>query len=110
MATPAVKRPVKSTVPYVCSSYGLAALASFPLQIKTGDCILISAIVLTDGTNLATLTLYNGTAATAGQEVACITVLGADRTGGETQILAACPGGIYATLTGTGSQALIRYI
>lgn len=69
-------------------------------------------VVLTDGTNNATLTLYEGTAATAGKQVFDVTVAGADRSKSfnlKDKQLGRPWQKVWVVLSGTGARAFIYH-
>ena len=77
--------------------------------VITGKSILTGFLVVTDGTNNATIVIYDNTSA-AGTELAKIVVLGASYFGGGTfEIPIRCTKGIYADITGTGASYIIYY-
>lgn len=90
-----------------------AAIATAPItasgQAVTGACWITGLQVLTNGTNDATITLYDGTG-TGGNTIGTYYVPGAlygDRKVWTFPRRAA--GGIYVTVTGTGASAVIEY-
>ena len=77
--------------------------------IYTGRGTLNALTVMTDGTNAATVTLYDNTT-NSGTVLAQSIVLGADRTGFQAWNLAVrCKNGIYADVTGTGASYIVHY-
>ena len=71
--------------------------------VWTGPCVLYGAFVITDGTNNATLTIYDNTSA-AGKILRQITVVGGNYYGGfELPVGIAAGTGIYASLSGAGT-------
>jgi len=77
--------------------------------IYTGRGTLNGVVVNTDGTNAATLTLYDNTSA-SGNVLAQMIVAGADRTNALLFNLAVrCNNGIYADVTGTGATYTVYY-
>jgi hypothetical protein len=76
----------------------------------TGKCYMTGLTVYTDGTNDATVVVYNGTS-TAGQEVFRTKVFGglyADKISWTYPL--ACEQGIYLDLTGTGAAAIVEFV
>ena len=82
--------------------------------IHTGACLLVSALVITDGTNAATVILYDKPSVTdiaAGNKLAEFTVAGATGYGGRNWTFPiVCSAGIYADVTGTGASYIVEYI
>jgi hypothetical protein len=77
--------------------------------IYTGRGTLNGLTVYTDGTNAATVTLYDGTTA-AGNILTQVIVAGADRTESVIFNLAVrCLNGIYADVTGTGATYIVYF-
>ena len=84
-------------------------LLSSSTLVFTGKCYLRSVGVFTDGTNAATVTVYDNTSA-AGKKVAGPYVIcGACYFGGETMPPTPCANGIYVVISGTGATARVRY-
>ena len=78
-------------------------------QIVTGNCYLTAVTVITDGTNDATVTLYDNTAA-SGRKVAEFVIPGGDRQGGRNWVYPVfCYAGIYAEISGTGASCIVEY-
>lgn len=81
-----------------------AAIAGMPSQI-------FGIQVITDGTNAATLTIYDNAAAASGEVLAKISVAGADRSQSvvyEHGIVA--NNGIYCDVSGTGAEYIVHFI
>ena len=77
--------------------------------VFTGKCYLRSVGVFTDGTNAATVTVYDNTSG-AGKKVAGpYTIAGSSYFGGETMPPTPCANGIYVVISGTGAGARVRY-
>lgn len=96
-----------------CQSFD-AALSTTNLtssgQACSGRCYLSGMTVYTDGTNDATIIVYNGTSA-SGAEVTRYKVFGAlysDRVTWPYPI--ACQAGIYVAVSGTGAGAIVEYM
>jgi hypothetical protein len=65
--------------------------------------------IITDGTNAATATVYNG-ASSSGMAISQFVCPGASYFCGATfEIPVACPQGIYLSLSGTNAKAIIGY-
>jgi len=78
--------------------------------IYTGMCAITAVTVHTDGSNDATLVVYNGTT-TGGTDVLTIKVNAADQYGGKVYTFPlTCGTGIYADITGTNAYYYIEYI
>ncbi|MDD5304259.1 MAG: hypothetical protein PHS14_14255, partial [Elusimicrobia bacterium] len=80
-------------------------------QVHTGKCVLKGVLLYTDGTNDATLAVYDGTDAT-GKLLREVHAKGSDGKGpfGDTSVMLRCQTGIWATVTGTGAYFLIDYV
>lgn len=104
-------RPVTSELPLTTSS-GLMTVG----ELDTGKVILdhpgilMTAIAYTDGSNDATLTIYDNATTVTGTELSYTKVKGTELMGGETQAYRVAENGITVKLTGTGSSALIAYM
>ena len=86
-----------------------SGLLSADAQIYTGRGTLQGLTVLTDGTNAATVTLYDNTAA-SGTVIAKLVVAGADRQGFQSwNFHPRCLNGIYADVSGTGASYIVHY-
>lgn len=83
-------------------------LKSADAVICAKPCTLVSATVLTDGTNAATLVLYDNASSAAGTVLAKVKVAGANLMGFVVP-LARAEKGIYADVTGTGAEFVITY-
>jgi hypothetical protein len=77
--------------------------------VYTGSCVLWRVHVITDGTNAATVTVYDNTSA-EGNKLAVFTVPGASHYGGSNWV---CPVaakiGLYAAVSGTGAKCFVEY-
>lgn len=88
-----------------------SGLKSSDSAIADGPCRLRAATILTDGSNDATLTVYDNASAASGTVVMKAKVAGADLTGH----LAlpgggvACRNGLYADISGTNSSYIIYF-
>jgi hypothetical protein len=82
--------------------------------IYTGACLLVSLLVITDGTNAATVILYDKASVTgiaATNKLCEFTVPGASQYGGRNWTFPIrCATGIYADVTGTGATYIVEYI
>ncbi len=72
--------------------------------------VLVAIIVLTDGSNNATAIIYDNASAATGKVLGKVAVQGADLMGGELKINALARNGLFLDISGTGAEALIRYI
>jgi hypothetical protein len=79
-------------------------------QVVGGVAYLTALTVLTDGTNAATVTLYDSTAA-SGKIIAKLWVPGAVYSDRMTWVFPVRANvGIYASISGTGANAIVEYI
>lgn len=78
--------------------------------IQTGRNRINAVTLITDGTNAATLTVYDNASAGSGLVISKVTASGAQNT---THVIYESPvvaeNGIYATVTGTGASYIIFY-
>lgn len=71
---------------------------------------LCSVLVITDGTNAATVLIYDNTSA-AGKKIAEFTVAGATGYGGRNWIFpVGYENGLYMDISGTGASAIVEYV
>lgn len=85
------------------------ALAVGTTTLWTGKCTLNSIQVVTDGTNTATVTVYDNTAA-SGTIVALVKILGANLFGGcDFSNALKCENGITVVVAGTGATAYVGF-
>lgn len=89
------------------SSGNLAA--STGAAVVSRDSIFTGAEVY-DATGDAILTVYRGTAATAGNEICVVAASDESQFGASPKRYIPCEGGIYYVLTGAGSTARVFYI
>lgn len=79
--------------------------------IKASEGFLGGAIVLTDGTNDATVILYDNDNAASGTKLFEVTVAGADNYGG---LVLPVPirfdNGCYLSISGTGASCIVYYL
>jgi hypothetical protein len=79
-------------------------------QVKTGKCFLSAVLVITDGTNAATVILYDNTSA-AGKKLWEGVVAGATQYGGRNWTFPVrVETGIYCSISGTGASAIVEYV
>lgn len=79
--------------------------------IIAGPALLTDLSVFTDGSNEATVVLYDNASAASGTELGKIIVLAASKSGGLfIPIPVRALNGIYLSLTGTGASAIVSYI
>ena len=91
-----------------CVSSGLKTETT---QITTNEAWVVGFCIKTDGSNDATLTVYNGTSADNDQAVTpAFKVTSTDNYGGMTLPKPVwCQNGIYAVLSGTNAQFTLYY-
>lgn len=78
--------------------------------VKTGRCFLSAVEVITDGTNAATVTIYDNTT-NAGKKLWEGVVPGASQYGGRNwtfPVLASI--GLHCVISGTGASAIVEYV
>ncbi len=87
----------------------------YPSGLKTSDSAVVSTAVLfcgieiiTDGTNAATVVVYDNASAASGTEMFKGTVAGASNFGGGF-VYAPASKGIYVDVTGTGAAYIVYY-
>lgn len=79
--------------------------------VYTGYAGLTSVLVTTDGTNNATVTVYDNTSGTGTIAAGPFVVLGPTYFGGGTwENPVPCGTGIYVTISGTNAKAILNYI
>ena len=79
-------------------------------NIYRGAGILTGVLILTDGSNAATVTVYDHAADAAGTVLFKATMLGASYFGGGTwEYPVQFTNGIYVSISGTGATAIIYY-
>lgn len=77
--------------------------------VYSGSCVLWSVVILTDGTNAATVTIYDNTSG-SGNKLAEFVVPGANRYGGRNWIRpVGAKVGIYAAISGIGAKCFVEY-
>ena len=93
-----------------CTGSGIKAPGVQP--IANNACFLTGVTVLTDGTNDATLIMYdNGSNTEAGTVIEKIIIPGASRYGGrDYSVPRSCANGITANLSGVGSNCIVDYV
>ena len=93
------------------TSYEITSSAAI---VANGNVLLTSVLVITDGTNAATVILYDKPSATgiaAENKLWEGTVPGASQYGGRNWTFPVkCQSGIYCAITGTGASAIVEYI
>ncbi len=86
-----------------------SGLQTADAQIYTGRGTLQALTVITDGSNDATVTLYDNTAA-SGTVLAKLVVDGTANTGFQSwNFHCRCLNGIYADVSGTGASYIVHY-
>jgi len=93
------------TFPYPARCSGLK---SADATIKSGKTVLAAVLVLTDGSNDATLTIYDNTSA-SGTKLLEVTVPAADRYA-LFPLWVRANNGLYADISGTGAQYIVYYV
>jgi hypothetical protein len=82
--------------------------------IYSGPCLLTSILIITDGTNAATVILYDLTSSSGAGATNKLwegTIAGATGYGGRNWTAPVrCTTGIYADVTGTGASYIVEYI
>ena len=104
------------TVMLMFASVALCAMLTTPTgslttsqQIRTGSGLLTGCLVITDGTNSFTVTLYDGTSS-SGIMLAKFPVSGASNFGGGTwEVPVAFGTGLYASVSGTPGAFIVYY-
>ena len=95
---------------YARSSFEITSSAT----IAVGPCRLTSILIITNGSDDATVILYDKPSATgiaAGNKVWEATVPAASQYGGRNWTFpVSCSSGIYCTISGTGASAIVEYI
>jgi len=92
---------------YIAKSTGQLTASAL---VNTGKGILTSVLVITDGSNPATVTIYDNTAG-SGKMLAKFYVPGATGYGGRNwTVPVQYENGIYCTVSGTGASAIVEYI
>lgn len=90
---------------------GITVPASGNAQAVTGPAVFFGIVILTNGTDNVTYTVYNGTS-NAGQKVTLPAAVldGSRRTGGVAYPIGLpCPNGIYVECAGTGNTWMVMY-
>ena len=93
--------------PFYCDSRGKLTSAT---MIATLPGALVGCLINTDGSNAATLKLYDAAsagAASAGNQKWKHTVLGTDRTGGGFPLAPIKYKNLYASVGGTGAEIIV---
>jgi hypothetical protein len=72
--------------------------------------ILVALVVITDGTNNATAIVYDNASTASGTVLAKVVVTGSDNMGGELKINAIARNGLFLDISGTGAEAIVRFI
>lgn len=89
-----------------CVSSGLL---NADAAIKAAPGIIEGIMVYTDGTNNATLTVYDNASAATGDVAMKMVVKGADLIGGLVDLSVETTNGIYADISGTGATYIVYY-
>jgi hypothetical protein len=77
--------------------------------IKTGQCILTGVEAMADGTNVATITVYDNTT-NSGKILAKFVVGAGSYYGGRGNMYIPARKGLYVDISGTGAGAIVDYI
>lgn len=89
-------------------AYDTSGLKTSSAAIMTQRGYLCGAIILTDGDNDGTVTLYDNASAGSGTVLAKLNLPGADLSGAVMFPLpVACANGVYCTIAGTGCNAIV---
>lgn len=92
---------------FIAKSTGQLTASSL---VNTGKGILTSVLVITDGTNPVTVTIYDNTSG-SGKMLAKFYVPGATGYGGRNwTVPVQYENGLYCTLSGTNGSAIVEYI
>lgn len=86
-----------------------STLKTADAAIKAAPGVLLGVVVLTDGTNDATLTIYDNASAASGDELFKAIVPAADRTL-VARLGVRATNGIYADISGTGAAYIVYYL
>jgi hypothetical protein len=85
-----------------------SGLKTTSAAIATSAGVLTGALIITDGSNAATLTLYDHASTNSGTVLFKATVAGASNFGGATwEIPIRYKNGIYAVISGTGANYVV---
>lgn len=90
-----------------CISSGLQSAST---SIYTGRGTLNAVTVISDGTNAATVTIYDNAIAASGNVLSVVTISGG--MDGQTvawNLAVRCLNGLYCSVAGTGCQAIVYY-
>lgn len=79
------------------------------VAISAIPCLFTGIEVITDGTNPATVILYDNATTNSGTKLCEITVVGAENYGGFTPPPTKAHNGIYAAISGTGASCIVFY-
>lgn len=112
-----MRRSLILSVIFVCL-FCLAALCANSTQssglkttsgvIRSVPCLLTGVLVITDGTNAATVILYDHASGASGTVLCKFTVPGAAYFGGATfEIPVRAQKGVYMAISGTGANAVV---
>jgi len=97
-------------IPSISSGEQAASALIYTVPAKGVKCYLSAVEVITDGTNNATLIVYDNTAG-SGTVLLEIRVTGTDHYGGRSWTFPVrVDNGIYGAVTGTGASFIIEYI
>lgn len=97
-------------IPYVSKSSGLIVVTESPKSLFPKPGVLVDVLIYTDGTNDATLEIYDNSDSATGTVLAKIVAKGGELMAGEVSIMTEAKYGMYVVLAGVGCSALIRYI
>lgn len=98
-------RPIQS-----CLCSGLKAVADTPVVVKASAGVLRGLMVYTNGTNNATITIYDHASQATGKILAQIVVVAADLCGGVINLDVEAENGLVMGLSGTGCSAIAYYM
>ena len=90
-----------------CDSSGLLTESGV---IIADDSQLRGFVLLTDGTNDATIVIYDNASAASGKILFKAKVTGSENFGGIVNLKVKAVNGIYASITGTGAEFIVFYV
>jgi len=90
-----------------CSSSGLLITDGVVIASNSQ---LRGVVVLTDGTNDATVIIYDSKTEASGNELFKITVSGAENIGGIVNLKVKAENGIFISISGTGAEAIVYFV
>jgi hypothetical protein len=91
-------------------AYRSSGVKTESAAIHAGPAVMGHLVVFTDGTNDATVTVFDNATAASGTVLFKAVVPAADRTGGGLSLQVRANAGLYLQVTGTGATALMHYL